>query len=927
MEDIIIEQRPETKNTATSKKVSKPVKKVKNKQGFISYLENLFNKTALISLLFMFDLLLFCRAGSVDVFSDKAWVLNPEIQYIGLGIIIVSFLVVFVSSIFQFLQNFVVAVIMAILAWVFMSQFALFDKESFLMPIGQKLFGVNVGNIFEVVSHWFVVLLVFLFSWAFFVWSRKRKQFKLVLLLFVGLFFLLLDLSQHVKEKNDFVELYADKVVTADKKGNNFVYIAIPNLPSYRYLERIGPKYPAAKNTLNAMLGLYTKNGFMLYTNAYNVGRDKFENLAQSLNMSTEGSLIDRKAKYNQSWNFKQISNERAELNKNTLLGTFEKNGYIRKIFEDRSIELCFMEGEQSANTCIRREMMPYIPEQMSERAQTMTLLGQWLGSMNLFAPSSTLYKFFKSFGVDDVPLLGVDYANIPALGGVETLDVVAKDIAENKGNRAYFVWLSLPDDAYVYDEFCQIKPIEKWVTKGGKTVDEEKRINAYFEQTSCLFGKLTDFMRKLKDAGLDENTVVVLQGVSGLDMISLKKIDKFEAERMVTMAIKDPKHNKFTINKQFCSAPKIVKQYLFKKEKCTEQEGLKFDPAFKKEIMERIENHNVINKTSIETLNEYGEWFRNWMRANYKDMVIPIEMPKVEQVPELVEQDVGEAIIKTNEESNAPVQVKEIKLHTEPVDELVEKAAAKIDELITQEKEMEVKIDAKTESKADDKVTVPLEPAIDTEKKIDDNLKQVIEKNANVVDEATIGKSIDDKSVENKDMEVSSAPVVASEVDILEKKEETSAEANIEETAKQDVITDEKIVGDNNQNAENELIEKQPDVLELLPGEEVVVLPQGENKADKIIIRINETDDEKQAKIEEEAREKAEKEAAEAKLKAEQEAEKAMAQAVEKVENALEKPSVDELGLEILPTSENAKDVISPEGEGDISIDTKQAD
>ena len=51
------------------------------------------------------------------------------------------------------------------------------------------------------------------------------------------------------------------------------------------------------------------------------------------------------------------------------------------------------------------------------------------------------------------------------------------------------------------------------------------------------------------------------------------------------------------------------------------------------------------------------------------------------------------------------------------------------------------------------------------------------------------------------------------------------------------------------------------------------------------------------------------------------------MAQAVEKVENALEKPSVDELGLEILPTSENAKDVISPEGEGDISIDTKQAD
>ena len=303
-----------------------------------------------------------------------------------------------ISSIFRCLQSFVVAVIVAGLTWGMIKQFALFDKEAFLLPMARELLGNDIGAIFEVVSLWFVVGVVFLFSWAFFAWSRKKVQFKLFLLLLVILFFMAAELCNHINEKNDFVELYADKVITADKKGNNFVYIAVPNLPSYRYLERISPKYPTAKNTLNAMLGLYTKNGFMLYTNAYHIGRDKYENLAQSFNMSTEGNLLDKKAKYNQSWNFKQISSNRAELNKNALVDAFEKNGYIRKIFEDRSIELCFMEGKQSANTCVRREMMPYIPEQITGRARVMMLLGQWLGSMNIFSSSSALYKISSFF-------------------------------------------------------------------------------------------------------------------------------------------------------------------------------------------------------------------------------------------------------------------------------------------------------------------------------------------------------------------------------------------------------------------------------------------------------------------------------------------------------------------------------------------------
>ncbi len=826
MEDILIEQRTDNNSEKIKKRVVKPVVKIRKKQTWLSYFANLFNKTAIVSLLLWLDFVLFCRAGYVNIFGNAPWFLSANVQYILLGIVAISFFLMFISSFLNAFQNLTAALVVSCIIGILISQFALFDRKSFLFDVFQKWVDNEWIEHLKFISHWVVLIICFVMAWLFFAFSSKRKQFYTVILLMIISVVLMVDLYNHRNEKNDFTEVYADKVIASDKKGNNFVFIAMPNLPSYRYLERISPKYPAAKNTLNAMLGLYTRNGFMLYTNAYTVANTKFENLAQSLNMETEGNLLGGRAKYDDNWNFKQISSKRPELLQNKLSALFEKNGYIRKAFEDRNIELCSINQKQIFNSCVRREMMPYIPDNLDIRSRTMMLLGQWLGSMDIFSTSPRLYAMLKFLGVEDVPFVGVDYAEIPALGSLEILDVVAEDIAAGKENRAYIVWLSMPEEEYIYDEFCQIKPITEWVVNGGKNVAEDKRMNAYFEQTSCVFGKLADFMRKIKEAGMNENTVVFLQGVSGLEMTSLKKIDNFEAQHMVTMAIRDPKHNKFTINKQFCSAPKIIKQYLFKKEKCVEQEGLNFDNNLRKEILERIENHNVINKTSIDTLNASGEWFRNWMRANYNDMLIPIEMPvepeiisKAENKPSIenvVKQDVTEA-----------VSVKEIKLHT---------------------------------------------------------VSKNLETNAEVKKEEQ--KTDGEKYIENIN------PVANEKI----------------EDVKQVIINNENTISDN-------IETQQPETEKLLPGEEVVVLPQGENKADKIIIRINETEEEKQAQVLEKAKERFSDIVATEKVKAQKLAletqiktEKITAEAIAKVETALGQESVDELGIVSKPASSEVK-------------------
>ena len=872
MEDVIIEQR-----TKSNRKFFNSSPKIKQKQGIVSYFANLFNKTLLLSLLFILDFVLFCRVGNVNIFDNAPWTFSVEIQYILIGIVFVVFILIFISSFWVKLQNIVAALLVCMLVLAVMSQFGLFDKTSFLLPIVGDYVGEGSAQFLNGMSHWVVMFVCAFIAYWFFASVKKRNQFSMAFLVFFMIVIGLMDLYNHRNEQKNFTEVYADKVITADKKGNNFVYIAMPNLPSYRYLERISPKFPAAKNTLNAMLGLYTRSGFMLYTNAYTTGNSKFENLAQSLNMSIDGDLLQNHTNRKNMWDFNQISRPKFELSQNKLSETFEKNGYIRKVFEDGNIELCLKNGEQTANYCMRRNLMPYIPKSLDNRSRGMMLLGQWLGSMDIFSSSPKLYALLKSMGVDAVPFVGIDYSDIAVLRGMDILDMVAEDIAGGKGNRAYFVWLAMPDEGYIYDEFCQIKPLEQWVVNGGKNVTEEKRINAYFEQTSCVFGKIADFMRKIKEDGADDKTVVFLQGVSGLDMLSLKAVDRFEAEHMVTMAIKDPKHNKFTINKQFCSAPKIIRQYLFKKDKCEEQEGLNFDNTLKQEILERIENHNVITQSSIKTLNESGEWFRGWMRANYKDMVIPIEMPKVEKVEEVPVLKSSIELKDEKQEVQKSTEVKEIKLHTS----------------IANPKETQKEVpNRSTEEK----------PEL---KKISEDM--ILEKNAtnNVVkttDDIIVKKNSEPEKVKHVDTteefksEKSVKETVSKVVDNISKKVKEAVNNEAEKIEVDAIVVDDSI---------------HTDAFELQPGEEVVVLPQGENKADKIIIRINETQEEKLAKIEEEAQKKAEKAAEEAKAQAEKKAAEAKAaieketaeatiKAVETIEHALEQGSVDELGFEI---------------------------
>lgn len=133
-------------------------------------------------------------------------------------------------------------------------------------------------------------------------------------------------------------------------------------------------------------------------------------------------------------------------------------------------------------------------------------MLVQWLNSFHLSSDWSTLYGALNGFiSAEKTPIIGIPYDYLYVVNSFKTLDVVLNDIANDKGNRAYFVFMDLPSDMYVYDEFCRVKPQDKWLAMDNYKWVSNKNLfakrQAYQEQFSCMLGSLEQFMQKLNES------------------------------------------------------------------------------------------------------------------------------------------------------------------------------------------------------------------------------------------------------------------------------------------------------------------------------------------------------------------------------------------------------------------------------------------
>lgn len=79
-------------------------------------------------------------------------------------------------------------------------------------------------------------------------------------------------------------------------------------------------------------------------------------------------------------------------------------------------------------------------------------------------------------------------------------------------------IYVDLPSDIYMYDEFCNLKPRKEWVAlkdnslaNGG--IDEKRK--AYADQAKCAIGKLQEYMDIVTESYKNAKTDIIIQGVS----------------------------------------------------------------------------------------------------------------------------------------------------------------------------------------------------------------------------------------------------------------------------------------------------------------------------------------------------------------------------------------------------------------------------
>lgn len=288
---------------------------------------------------------------------------------------------------------------------------------------------------------------------------------------------------------------------------------------------------------------------------------------------------------------------------------------------------MCKVNNETVVNRCVEKNSMPidFDGMDLSLEQKIEILVAQWIESMGLFEDFSYSYSLLRPFvDVETFPVVGISYKNIDIKNSLDILDRLAKDVDSDTGNRAYFVNLNMPGDTFIYDEYCRVKPIEKWQNKNDqpwvRMISNNEKRKAYAEQLRCVYGALEKFMSALQQSEAGKKSVVVIQGMSGINgMVPLNEkgfLKELKNRKYVDMAIKDPLKSDFKVAHDICSAPNILKQYLYRKGKCPELQEFNLHADAARDFANSL--HSLtIDEASIDTAKKnFDAWYQGWQKA-----------------------------------------------------------------------------------------------------------------------------------------------------------------------------------------------------------------------------------------------------------------------------------------------------------------------
>ena len=588
-----------------SRKGKKQEDKAVNKRLIDSILIIIF-----IALLLCTNFMLFAGSGNIEVFQSSIFPI-PEVLLIMGGFFVFAAVIIFSLYKHDLIKNIVAALFMLIFIYALYQQFYQIKEW------------INVGS--WAIPIYTVIGVLFSFA-VFVIFSQEKIIYKVLAVIALSILFMQIYLSyMESGEPHEFIETHNTQT-DIQTDSERFIYIMLPNLVSYPYLSSINSQ--ASDETQKVMMGFLQKNKFQIFPYAYTTYDNYLNNMVVNLNPASDKSVDEHLLNtrlLSEYWRFHNLKKEYIYLKNNELYNLFKKKHFQISAYKSRDFDMCHVNHKYNVNRCIEKVNQPTNIYSLSlttiEKARI--LVFEWLSSMNLFHDMTSVYRILTQFtNVDQVPMVGINYNNLYVVNSVKTFDLLLDNIKNDQGKQAYFVFADIPSDMYIYDEYCQLKPQEKWLDMTNLpwiTSDyTEKRRNAYLQQTKCLIGKLENFIDNLKQNKKLSDTTIILQGISGVNDFKNYQDDdyyqNFMGNRMVTMAIYDPTMRESSIDSAFCPIQKILSSYLFGKDNCR---NIKYDVHEKTIRLIKQELVNLTKNIKTNYIKDFSNWYRKWLQFN----------------------------------------------------------------------------------------------------------------------------------------------------------------------------------------------------------------------------------------------------------------------------------------------------------------------
>ena len=658
MEDVVIDGRPEDiqPNLGFRPAPRKSKKNLFNSSTW-NYLFNFFSCCLITISLLGMDFILFASSGPFNIFSGTSH-LRPEVLYFLIGMALTITLLYFCLSFLSIILYILTALVTGFVTYAFICQFANFNIES------TEVFSAVVAGVI-----------------VFAILALTPKRIKALLVLTVVFCFGAVLVNQN-QDRSEFV-INPDMVsAPVGDDSQKLITVMIANAPSYSYLATLDKKDASEiykEQLMKIMLAFYAKNGFKLYPNAYITSTNQFINAARNLNYTAgeDISFLQNQVLKNGYWQFKNREDFEAYLKDNIVYDGLKEKGYKISAYQSHGINLCKKNNQDAVNRCVTKVNFPVNIDslQFSTGDKIKILAIQWLESTgwfnnedimeNLYGSAKTFYNPAKT------PILGTTYKKLYVINSYKALDLMLDDIEKDKGNQAYFIYLDLPSDMYVYDDMCRLKGMDEWLVKYNQPWVENKSFlekrNAYMKQTMCLFGQLEKMMERLGQLPNSQNISVIIEGLAGMDdMIGSNNDDyaeRFINGQLTALAVKTAGSKKFVINKSICAVEDILNNQLNNGPKCEEFAHTKLSKSIKKSVTESLASVAFTNTIAQKSLQEFNRWYKEWHKLNYrapeKSLLVPLgkadlvetaELPSASGLLPLENTNISEQKIMTNE-------------------------------------------------------------------------------------------------------------------------------------------------------------------------------------------------------------------------------------------------------------------------------------